>query len=71
MSEAVKIWLLAMFGTELEEIEQNIKNYNLWLLGCNNPDEIPLYEQTLEEFEEYKELLTNCIKQVEEGTFNV
>ena len=71
MSEAVKIWLLAMFGTELEEIEQNIKNYNLWLLGCNNPEEIPAYEQALEEFAEYKEILTNCIKQVEEGTFNV
>lgn len=69
MSEAVKIWLLAMFGTELEEIKQSIKNCNLWLLGCKNPDEIPLYEQTLEEFEEYKELLTNCIKQVEAGTF--
>jgi hypothetical protein len=71
MSEAVKIWLISLFGTELEETKENIKNYELWRMGCKNPDELPAYDQALEEFREYQEILTDCIKQVEEGTFNV
>lgn len=71
MSEAVKIWLISMFSSELEETEQNIKNYEHWRLGCNNPEEIPAYDEAIENFREYQEVLTNCLKQVEEGTFNV
>ena len=71
MSEAVKIWLTSMFSSELEETEQNIKNYEQWRLGCNNPKEIPAYDEAIENFREYQEILTNCLKQVEEGTFNV
>lgn len=71
MSEAVKIWLISMFSSELEETEQNIKNYEQWRLGCNNLEEIPAYDEAIENFREYQEVLTNCLKQVEEGTFNV
>ena len=71
MSEAVKIWLISMFSSELEETEQNIKNYEQWRLGCNNPEEIPAYDEAIENFREYQEVLTNCLKQAEEGTFNV
>jgi hypothetical protein len=70
-NETIKIWLLSMFTTELDDIKGSIRNYNLWKDACNNPEEIPAYEEAIENMHDYAEILQKCITSVEGGTFNV
>lgn len=70
MEITTKIWLSAMLTNEIEETEANIKNYNLWLRGCNNPEEIPAYKEQIYNLENYRTTLQNLLQQVEEGTLN-
>jgi hypothetical protein len=71
MNFTTKLWLTAMLTTEIEETEQNIKNYHLWRKGCNNLEEIPAYDEQIENLCEYKTTLTTLLEQVEGGTLNV
>ena len=66
MEFTTKLWLTAMLANEIEETSQNIKNYNMWLRGCNNLDEIPLYEEQIGNLESYRITLQNLLQQVEE-----
>jgi hypothetical protein len=71
MNFTTELWLSAMLANEIEETEQNIKNYTIWERGCNDPDELPAYAEQISNLHEYKDTLTNLLKQVKEGTLNV
>lgn len=66
MEFTTKLWLTIMLTNEIEETEDNIKNYNMWLRGCNNPEEIPAYEEQICNLENYRTTLQNLLQQVEE-----
>jgi hypothetical protein len=70
MDETIKIWLLSMLTTELEEIQGSMRNTDLWIDSCR-PEELPMFEQNLEDMKEYKRILKNLITKVEEGTLDV
>jgi hypothetical protein len=70
MDETIKIWLLSMLTTELEEIQGSMRNTDLWIEACC-PEELPMFEQNLEDMKEYKRILKNLITKVEEGTLDV
>lgn len=71
MNFTTKLWLTAMLTNEIEETEQNIKNYQLWRKGCNNLEEISAYDEQIENLYEYKATLTTLLEQVEGGTLDV
>lgn len=71
MKFTTKLWLIAMLTNEIEETNQNIKNYIIWERGCRNPEELLGYAEQISNLHEYRDILTNLLKQVEEGTLNV
>ena len=66
MEFTIKLWLTVLLANEIEKTSQNIKNHNIWLRGCNNPEEIPAYEEQIRNLESYRTTLYNLLKQVEE-----
>lgn len=66
MEFTIKLWLTIMLTNEIEETEANIKNYTIWARGCNNPEEIPAYNDQIENLYRYRTTLKNLLKQVEE-----
>lgn len=71
MNFTTKLWLTAMLTNEIEETNQNIKNYIIWERGCLNSEELPAYTEQISNLHEYRDVLTNLLKQVKEGTLNV
>jgi hypothetical protein len=71
MDITIKLWLTIMVNNEIEETNQNISNYNLWMKGCNNHEEVMAYSDQIDKFYKYRTTLKNLLKQIEEGTLDV
>jgi hypothetical protein len=71
MEFTIKLWLTIMVTNEIEETNQNINNYNLWMKGCNNHEEIMAYSDQIDNLYKYRTILKNLLKQIEEGTLDV
>jgi hypothetical protein len=71
MDITIKLWLAIMVNNEIEETNQNISNYNLWMKGCNNHEEVMAYSDQIDKFYKYRTTLKNLLKQIEEGTLDV
>lgn len=71
MDFIIKLWLIEMVNNAIDETNQNISNYNLWMKGCNNHEEIIAYSDQIENLFSYRTILKNLLKQIEEGTLDV
>lgn len=71
MTEIMKIRLLAMVDTELEQVAGMISNETLWMHGSDTQEESQMHVDNIADLEEYKALLLRMKEQVEEGKFNV
>lgn len=71
MSETVKLWTLNMLDTELKTVEGDISNNKVWLKGCGNDEMIADYKQHILDLEEYREVLIQMKKKIEEGDLDI
>lgn len=71
MDITIKLWLSIMINNEIEETNQNISNYNIWMKGCKNHEEVMAYSDQIDKFYKYRTTLENLLKQIEEGTLDV
>ena len=67
MSEMIKIRMLAMIDREIEDVEGNIKNNQVWKLGSSE-EESEMFDDNITDLEAYKEMLLEMRNKVEEGT---
>lgn len=71
MSEMVKIWLAEMVHREIEQVNGTISNNCLWLHSSESKEEAEMFASNIASLEEYKELLLEMQKKIEEGDFTV
>ena len=71
MSDLIKINLLSMFTRELNDVEEDITNNQVWQRGSTSQEDFDLFAENLTELKKYQNLLTKLKEQVEEGTFDV
>lgn len=71
MSEMVKIWLAEMVHREIEQVNGTISNNCLWLHSSESSEEAELFTANIASLEEYKTVLLQMQKKIEEGNFTV
>ena len=71
MTEIMKIRLLAMVDTELEQVAGMISNETLWMHGSSDMEQTQMHVENIANLEEYKSLLLRMREQVVEGELNV
>lgn len=71
MSEMVKIWLAEMVHREIEQVNGTISNNCLWLHSSENAEEAEMFTANIASLEEYKTVLLQMQKKIEEGNFTV
>ena len=71
MSEMVKIWLAEMVHREIEQVNGTISNNCLWLHSSESSEEAEMFTTNIASLEEYKTVLLQMQKKIEEGNFNV
>lgn len=71
MSEMVKIWLAEMVHQEIEQVNGTISNNRLWLHSSESTEEAEMFTTNIESLEEYKTVLLQMQKKIEEGNFVV
>jgi hypothetical protein len=67
----VKIWLTELFQKEIENAKVSMSNNRLWAIGSNTKEEADMFIENIASLEEYVQILSSLIKQVEEETLNV
>lgn len=71
MSEMMRIRMLAMIDTELKEVVGSISNNKVWASAAATPEENYMFEENIEELEEYQDFLLRFREQVVEGELDV
>jgi hypothetical protein len=71
MSEMVKIWLAEMVHREIEQVNGTISNNCLWLHSSESSEEAEMFTSNIASLEEYKTVLLQMQKKIEEGNFTV
>ena len=71
MSEMIKIWLAEMVHREIEQVNGTISNNCLWLHSSESTEEAEMFTTNIASLEEYKTVLLQMQKKIEEGNFNV
>ena len=71
MSEMVKIWLAEMVHREIEQVNGTISNSCLWLHSSESSEEAEMFTANIASLEEYKTVLLQMQKKIEEGDFTV
>lgn len=71
MSEVVKIWLSEMLERELKEVNGSISNNCLWMHSAETKEESEMFCENIASLEEYKTVLLQMQKKIEEGNFTV
>ena len=71
MSEMIKIWLAEMVHREIEQVNGTISNNCLWLHSSESTEEAEMFTANIASVEEYKTVLLQMQKKIEEGNFNV
>lgn len=71
MSEMVKIWLAEMIHREIEQVNGTISNNCLWLHSSESSEEAEMFTANIASLEEYKTVLLQMQKKIEEGNFTV
>lgn len=71
MSEMIKIWLAEMVHREIEQVNGTISNNCLWLHSSESTEEAEMFTANITSLEEYKTVLLQMQKKIEEGNFNV
>ena len=71
MSEMVKIWLAEMVHREIEQVNGTISNNCLWLHSSESAEEAEMFTANIASLEEYKTVLLQMQKKIEEGNFTV
>ena len=71
MSEMVKIWLAEMVHREIEQVNGTISNNCLWLHSSESSEEAEMFMANIASLEEYKTVLLQLQKKIEEGDFTV
>lgn len=71
MSEMVKIWLAEMVHREIEQVNGTISNNCLWLHSSESSEEAEMFTANIASLEEYKTVLLQLQKKIEEGNFTV
>jgi hypothetical protein len=67
MSEMIKIRMLAMIDREIEDVEDNIRNNEVWKHGSSTKEEADMFEENITDLEVYKEMLLDLRAKVTEG----
>ena len=67
MSDTVREWLIQMFTNELEEAEVSQDNEEIWALGSPTVEEAEMHTENAAELANYKEVLAQLKKHLEEG----
>jgi hypothetical protein len=67
MSEMIKIRMLAMIDREIEDVEDNIRNNEVWKHGSSTKEEAEMFEENITDLEVYKEMLLDLRAKVTEG----
>lgn len=71
MSEMVKIWLAEMVHREIEQVNGTISNNCLLLHSSESSEEAEMFTANIASLEEYKTVLLQMQKKIEEGNFTV
>ena len=71
MSEMVKIWLAEMIHREIEQVNGTISNNCLWFHSSESSEEAEMFTSNIASLEEYKTVLLQLQKKIEEGDFTV
>ena len=71
MSEMIKIWLAEMVHREIEQVNGTISNNCLWLHSSESTEKAEMFTANIASLEEYKTVLLQMQKKIEEGNFNV
>lgn len=67
MTEMIKIRMLAMIDREIEDVEDNIRNNEVWKHGSSTKEEAEMFEENITDLEVYKEMLLDLRAKVTEG----
>jgi hypothetical protein len=67
MSEMIKIRMLAMIDREIEDVENNIRNNEVWKHGSSTKEEAEMFEENITDLEVYKEMLLDLRAKITEG----
>ena len=67
MTEMIKIRMLAMIDREIEDVENNIRNNEVWKHGSSTKEEAEMFEENITDLEVYKEMLLDLRAKVTEG----
>lgn len=67
MTEMIKIRMLAMIDREIEDVENNIRNNEVWKHGSSTKEEVEMFEENITDLEVYKEMLLDLRAKVTEG----
>jgi len=64
MSEMIKFWLSNLYKDELENVVGTISNMELWVKGSNDDEEAKMFEENIEQLQEYKGELMALINEL-------
>ena len=67
MTEMIKIRMLAMIDREIEDVEDNIRNNEVWKHGSTTEEEAQMFDENITDLEVYKEMLLDLRAKVTEG----
>lgn len=67
MTDLMKIRLCAMINNELQQVDANISNELIWARASLTKEDNAMFMENVASYNEYKELLLDLRKQVEEG----
>lgn len=72
MTELFKTRLIEMLDAEIKSVNADISNNNIWLKSCVTRQEQTAYIENIVDLEEYRDILSEMKRQVEEeGAINV
>lgn len=67
MTDLMKIRLCAMINNELQQVDADISNELIWARASLTKEDNAMFMENVASYNEYKELLLDLRKQVEEG----
>ena len=63
MKEEIKLWLIDMYESEIEEMEKTISNCRIWERGYDGEDPNP-YTENIATIDEYIDILREKIEEL-------
>ena len=58
-------WFKQMLEDEIDDVNGNIENNELWMLGEDDEERKMMYSGNIESYKDYKNRLENALKQIE------